>query len=344
MRNMTYNAFILIPGARWPEPEARRLWNELSEAERSMLSDFGLGAEEPVHQFIAPHPFTRAPHLVWGWRVFAQRPGAPVTAPYAWMADGGPQQHAELWRIERLRVETGRIEGIAPIDDRNALTALITLSPIVEKAGWRLQWSGRSLYAVVKTPVDASAAPAVSLTGLALEALETMRVGTEADVLAQLSAALSEKAQDGCFYWLEGGGVSDGALTPTKIRAVAADEPAFRGWAEQAGLLRSRTTALAQGWAVAPKGDLIALIDHLWAPWLAGDTEAWRRMLPKAHAAFMRFADEAKSEARDAAPAAVLMGAGTASTLMPKNTPFIAFFGRNRRVDPLTWLIDGDAS
>lgn len=339
---MTYNAFILLPGTRWPEPEARRLWNAMDDRERAMLCDFGMAAEPPVHQRIAPAPFSRAPHLVWAWRVFAQRPGAPVTAPYAWIAQGGPQQHAELWAVTIMKRDTQRVLGPATIAKKDILSLLIKLSPVFEKAGWRLQCSGQAFYAVCHTSLDASAAPAASLSGLALNELEAMTTGSETQILRQLRLELDRYAEQDCFFWIDGGGSALGALTPTKIRAIASDDPVLRGWAEQAGLLRHRATTLSKGWAEAPKGDLVALVHHLWDPWLRRDLNGWRQALPLAHAAFHKLREAARSDLRDADTAAVMFGEGSSSTLMPKNRSIMSFLSRTKYIDPLQWIIDGE--
>ena len=90
MGTMTYKAFILIPGARWPEPAARHLLETLTSAERAMLDAFGDAAEDPVTQWIAPEPFRAraAPRL--GLARGRAASAAPRHRPYAWVAQGGP--------------------------------------------------------------------------------------------------------------------------------------------------------------------------------------------------------------------------------------------------------------
>lgn len=349
MGTMTYKAFILIPGARWPEPAARHLLETLTSAERAMLDAFGDAAEDPVTQWIAPEPFGRAPHLVWAWRVVAQRRGAPVTAPYAWVAQGGPEQSTEMWALTPItRDAEGRVGGVFPITDDLTLPLLMRLSPAVEAAGGRLQWSGAGLYLTTKTLWDASAAPAGSLEGLPWDELAHQRAGTDAHKLEELSLALTDAAKADpkltgiAGFWLHGGGTAEGALPPTKIRAVLSDDAAIRGWAQKAGMLKDRTTPFATAWRAAPKGDLLAVIPHLMRPWLRGDLDAWRRALPEAHAAFMALKAEAASDAREAdEPVVVMFGAGTSATMTPKEAGLLSFIRRPKPVAPLLWLIDG---
>lgn len=350
---MTNKAFLLIPGARWPEAAARELAAALTPTERAMLDAFGEGAEDPVTQRIAPEPFERAPHLVWAWRVVAQRPGAPFTAPYAWIAEGGPEQPGEMWALTALmRDDAGeRVSGSFPITEELTLPILMRLSPVVEAAGARLQWSGRGLFLTRKTPWDASAAPAESLEGLLWEALPQHRAGSDAAALDELCRALTETAHADpklsgiAGFWLHGGGTAQGVLAPTKIRAVTADDAAIRGWAQKAGMLKDRTSGFETGWRKAPKGDLLAVIPHLYRPWLQGDLDAWRKALPHAHAAFVKLREEADSDAREAdETVTVMFGSGTSATMTPKAGGLLSLIRRPKPADPLLWLIDGVSS
>lgn len=350
---MTNKAFLLIPGARWPEADARELAATLTPDERAMLDTFGEDAEDPVTQRIAPEPFERAPHLVWAWRVVAQRPGAPITAPYAWIAEGGPEQPGEMWALTALARDDAHqtIEGAYPLTNDLTLPILMRLSPVVEAAGARLQWSDRGLFLTRKTPWDASAAPAESLEGLSWEALAQYRAGADAAQLDELCRALTEAAHADpklsgiADFWLHGGGTAQGTLPPTKIRAVTTDDAAIRGWAQKAGMLKDRTSDFGAGWRKAPKGDLLAVIPHLYRPWLQGDLDAWRQALPEAHAAFLKLREEAQSDKRESdETVTVMFGSGTSATMTPKAGGLLSLIRRPKPADPLLWLIDGVSS
>ena len=53
------------------------------------------------------------------------------------------------------------------------------------------------------------------------------------------------------------------------------------GWAQNAGLLNFRTTALKNDWPEAPEGDLLAVADGLWESYRKKDWEAWSKELPQ---------------------------------------------------------------
>ena len=52
------------------------------------------------------------------------------------------------------------------------------------------------------------------------------------------------------------------------------------GWAQNAGLLNFRTTAVKDDWPECPEGDLLAVLDNLYEPYRAQDWSLWKQRLP----------------------------------------------------------------
>ena len=89
-----------------------------------------------------------------------------------------------------------------------------------------------------------------------------------------------------------------------------------------------------------PPGDVVAVVDDLYAPWLAGDLAAWRRALP-AVVQKLEALRAGLSALKVDEDALVLFGTAGAATLMPQAR---SFFDRLRRtknaIAPETWLAD----
>ena len=85
--------FYLLPGARLPEAAARETAAVLAKSDPASLEAWtalGTGREPPGLQRLAEPLHDRSPHQAWLWKVLTHRSGAPITAPYEWIASGGP--------------------------------------------------------------------------------------------------------------------------------------------------------------------------------------------------------------------------------------------------------------
>ena len=94
--------FYLLPGARLPEAAARETAAVLAKSDPASLEAWtalGTGREPPGLQRLAEPLHDRSPHQAWLWRVLTHRSGAPITAPYEWIASGGPVLDQEFWKL-----------------------------------------------------------------------------------------------------------------------------------------------------------------------------------------------------------------------------------------------------
>ncbi len=356
------SAYFLIPGARLAAPLAREFLGSATRDELDALALIGAKSENPVMQAIAPHPFERAPHYMWLWRVLARKPRLPASAPALWVQSGGPGQDVQIWTLSALAFNAeGTVSDEVEIDDERMFFEItMALARELDRnraEGLRLQTSGRTWFVTRRADWDATAAPARALVGERPDAAHVCGPDAEAvlDLQARLNALLSGALADvnetlrragrtpiGAF-WLHGGGRDARFFPPTTIRSVAADDPVALGWANAAGILRDRlgTTRSRREtlWPDAPEGDLIVLLEELYDPWLRGDLTAWRRVLPELaerlalwrEAARMRHAEDAVT---------VLFGSGTSATLTPKKAGLLSLLQRSKSVDPTLWLSD----
>ena len=92
---------------------------------------------------------------------------------------------------------------------------------------------------------------------------------------------LSEGLETIDGFWPDGGSRRH-LLKPSTLRAVMANDSFVWGWAQNAGLLNFRTTAVKNDWPEAPEGDLLAVIDDLYVPYREKNWSLWAQKLPDA--------------------------------------------------------------
>ena len=80
-------------------------------------------------------------------------------------------------------------------------------------------------------------------------------------------------------FWPDGGSRRY-LLKPSTLRAVMANDSYVWGWAQNAGLLNFRTTALKNDWPEAPEGDLLAVVDGLYDSYRRRNWNDWAQALP----------------------------------------------------------------
>ena len=108
--------FYLLPGARLPEAAARETAAVLAKSDPASLEAWtalGTGREPPGLQRLAEPLHDRSPHQAWLWKVLTHRSGAPITAPYEWIASGGPVLDQEFWKLTPWqRNSLGQLEAV----------------------------------------------------------------------------------------------------------------------------------------------------------------------------------------------------------------------------------------
>lgn len=152
-------------------------------------------------------------------------------------------------------------------------------------------------------------------------------------------------------FWLSNPGPVEGYHPPSLFRAVLADDPVIRGWALAAGIPAWRVRTLTKpkrandmlnklGWPdEVPPGDVVAVLDDLYEPWLCGDLDQWRRALsPLTQKLAALRADLKRLNVEE--DAIVLFGTAGAATLMQKKTGLLDRFRRPAAVLPEAWLSD----
>lgn len=374
MHAIMSRAFFLIPGARLPARLAADLLAHASHEEAAALRLLGSGREAPETQCLTGKVGRLAPHYAWCWKVFARRPGEPQTAPALWRLADGPHFDAPLMRLIPLaRQAAGFVE--ATLAERNILPLLCALSEPASRFGLRLQVSGTELFLSSATERDFAAAPVAAPAALMplantadFDALFSAGMeGPDTSWAHDVLAAFGEKlASDTSLqqlnelravsglpriegFWLSTPGRVEGYHPPSLFRAVLADDGVLRGWALAAGipaafvrpLTPRKTDESLPAWPKdVPPGDVVAVVDDLYAPWLAGDLAAWRHALP-AVVQKLEALRAGLSALKVDEDALVLFGTAGAATLMPQAR---SFFDRLRRtknaIAPETWLAD----
>ncbi len=320
MRSMS-KAFLLIPGARLPKgnPECEALLAR--EDIRDTLSRVTPAGVSAVTQCLDLGPYRRAPHRIWLWKVLTRERSYPREAPWAWLAMGAREQTPELWALSALRLDAaGRVQGVVSLGDEDFLTLTMALSPVLARAGFRLQMWDNHWFVTRPTNWDLVSTPADVLVG---KSIDCAMVGEAAPkTKALLEALLSAAAQHGAAvkgigtFWLWGGGRHCRFNPPTQIRAVASNEPIILGWANASGILNTFLSAEDVGWsAQTAPGDVIATISTLYEPWLREDWQRWAALLPQTIEAIERYRAAALARP-DTDLALVLFGETGSATLM----------------------------
>ena len=366
-------AYFLIPGACLPASAAKAVLPALTSEERAALERLGQGRDAPAAQQLTGATYRHAPHWSWCWRVIGSRGGNPMEAPARWRADGAPTVDGEL---RELLVLTRSDKGLAAttLSDHECFKVLGAVGDLLAREGLRLQVDGSAFYAAGHAPLpfDALPEPAFLAKNTAeldwdelltrglephagasqgeIERVRTLLCSPKALVdtppFEALNAERRAAGLDPVFaFWLSSGGRVEGLYPPSKIRAVLADDPVIRGWALAAGIPAAHVQTLSakkglRSWPQAPEGELLAVIDGLYKPWLAQDWTAWRQALPQVANAYEALLSESRTRHADES-LLVLFGLGGAATLKEKRAGLLSrLAGRSASVDPSAWIID----
>ena len=290
-----YCAYFLVPGLRLPEGVYEQI---AQKTDFSGLSKLTEGAEDILEQTLVDSPVLRgATHLVWLWQVIGKSRGMPETAAFEWEADGGPAMGAETWRLHSVHDDIKDSETIlrSPTQElteteRDALHDEVLA--IAREFGFQLQqWADR-WYLTRNKDWQVAVRPwcAQKYRPFSVDSIE----GTEADqfkamdqklraLLKESSVNVQRKAaglETIDAFWPDGGSRRH-LLKPSTLRAVMGNDAFIWGWAQNAGLLNFRTTALKNDWPEAPEGDLLAVADGLWESYRKKDWETWSKELPQ---------------------------------------------------------------
>ena len=290
-----YCAYFLVPGLRLPEGVYEQIAHK---TDFSVLSKLTEGAEDILEQTLVDSPVLRgATHLVWLWQVIGKSRGMPETAAFEWEADGGPAMGAETWRLHSVHDDIKDSETIlrSPAQELTETERDVLhdeVLAIAREFGFQLQqWADR-WYLTRNKDWQVAVRPwcAQKYRPFSVDSIE----GTEADqfkamdqklraLLKESSVNVQRKAaglETIDAFWPDGGSRRH-LLKPSTLRAVMGNDAFIWGWAQNAGLLNFRTTALKNDWPEAPEGDLLAVADGLWESYRKKDWEAWSKELPQ---------------------------------------------------------------
>lgn len=288
------SAYFLIPGLRLP----KEVLKEPSlGADFSSLLQLGEGAEEVIEQELVHEAvLDGAAHIAWLWQVIAKRGGMPETAAFEWEADGGPAMGAETWRLHTVHdaIINGQTILRSPkeelsAEERDELHDEVLAC--VRQFGFQLQqWADRWYLTrnqdwnlVVRPWCAQKYRPfsTDSLSGADEQAFialdEKLRAILKKNDVNAKRLAQGMETIDG--FWPDGGSRRH-LLKPSTIRVVMANDSYVWGWAQNAGLLNFRTTALKDNWPEAPEGDLLAVVDGLYESYRQKDWSTWAQKLP----------------------------------------------------------------
>lgn len=288
------SAYFLIPGLRLP----KEVLKEPSlGADFSSLLQLGEGAEEVIEQELVHEAvLDGAAHIAWLWQVIAKRGGMPETAAFEWEADGGPAMGAETWRLHTVHdaIINGQTILRSPKEELSAEERDMLHDEVlacVRQFGFQLQqWADRWYLTrnqdwnlVVRPWCAQKYRPfsTDSLSGADKQAFialdEKLRAILKKSDMNAKRLAQGMETIDG--FWPDGGSRRH-LLKPSTIRAVMANDSYVWGWAQNAGLLNFRTTAIKDNWPEAPEGDLLAVVDGLYESYRQKDWNTWAQKLP----------------------------------------------------------------
>ena len=288
------SAYFLIPGLRLPQEVLKE---PSLGADFSSLLQLGEGAEEVIEQeLVRETVLDGAAHIAWLWQVIAKRSGMPETAAFEWEADGGPAMGAETWRLHTVHdaIINGQTILRSPkeelsAEERDELHDEVLAC--VRQFGFQLQqWADRWYLTrnqdwnlVVRPWCAQKYRPfsTDSLSGADKQAFialdEKLRAILKKSDMNAKRLAQGMETIDG--FWPDGGSRRH-LLKPSTIRAVMANDSYVWGWAQNAGLLNFRTTAIKDNWPEAPEGDLLAVVDGLYESYRQKDWNTWAQKLP----------------------------------------------------------------
>ncbi len=303
-------AYFLIPGLLLP-PGAREGVSPETLQAAARLTQSVKGA--PVRQTLATGPLAGSPHLAWLWRVITRRDLPFSSAPFAWLIDDGPDLTSEIWLLVFFATnESGAREELTLDDDAVEHLCQLTRKPL-EARGFTLQRWDHTFYLTRQTgwgvmtpewpviraglasPFDVAPLPEAPAS-VAADALSDLQ-----DLTRLLADAGLQDAAGRVISGLAitGGGCQQRFNPPTKIRSVLSDTPFIRSWAQESGILNHRTgrvTSAVEWPQDAPPGDVIAVLDALYKPWLARDWTAWSATLPEVVQSFEALSAAAKKK------------------------------------------------
>ena len=288
------SAYFLIPGLRLPS----ELLSNGCDIDFSSLLHLAEGAEDVIAQELVHDPvLDGAAHLVWLWQVIGKRSGMPETAAFEWEADGGPAMGAQTWRLHSVHEEIRDSKQILrkPKEDLTAQERdelHDEMLACVREFGFQLQqWADR-WYLTRNKDWELFVRPWCaqqyrpftddSLDGPASEEFKELaqrlrQVLTQSEINTR-RLACGKESIDG--FWPDGGSRRH-LLKPSTLRAIMANDSFVWGWAQNAGLLNFRTTALKNDWPEAPEGDLLAVVDDLYDSYRQQDWKTWATKLPQ---------------------------------------------------------------
>lgn len=338
-------AFILIAGARLPQDVWSTLRPTLSDQHLQALSTLVAPAKDQALQDLGPVSHQRATHRVWLWRVLTQRTGTPHEAPWLWLSLGGRQLSQEMWVLSLLPLNDNKeVESLAPsLDDGRFFEISSHIDPLLRAAGWQLQLWDNNWFLTRRNDFDAVSTPASALVGKRPSREDLF--GRQADelwgLLEALNGALPPEISSSYTFWIWGGGKEELFFPPTKVRALAANDPISLGWANASGILTQYLTSTEKGWPLdTPPGDVIALIDTLYEPWLRHDWTTWLSRLPQVAEQVAAFRQQAQMR-EDTDILTVCFGVGNTASRLEKSTDhFFSRFWPRDKVDPVEWLTD----
>lgn len=347
--NIMSTAFYLIPGAMLPREVASDVLAALPADVRDALTALGVGREAPGLQRLSEPLHEYSPHRAWLWKVLTHRTGAPVSAPYAWIAEGGPKLDQEFWALSPWSTdETGHLQRFT-FDEALIPQLACALDPVIFRLGMRLMISGTNLFATRRESLDLTARPFRDLVGMSkthFAHLDYLATGAEIELARTIRTAALEAARPILGdrlqgFWLSGGGFAEPVFPPSKFRSVVTDDPVSLAWAESAGIPRSALGKLKNRteWPTAPEGDRILVLDTLYSAWLAGDWQAWREKVPTLLSALAHWRSLEKAAKIDE-NVLVFFGHGGAATLLPEKRGALSFFRRAAKQPIESWLFD----
>ncbi len=325
-------AYFLIPGLLLP-PDARKSVSQEALRTASALTKSVKG--DAVRQTLVAGPLAGSPHLAWLWRVVTRRDLPFSSAPFAWLIDDGPDLTSEIWSpVFFATDETGRPAELTLDDDAVERLCQLTRKPL-EARGFTLQRWDRTFYltrqtgwgvmtpewpvirAGLATPLDLAPLPEAD-AAIAEGALSDLRELTD---IVKNSGVTDAAGRPVTGLAITGGGCQQRFNPPTKIRSVLSDTPFIRSWAQESGILNHRTgrvTGAVEWPQDAPPGDVIAVLDALYEPWLRRDWTAWSEALPGVIASFETLSAAAKKKN---CSASLLVACGMTDTVTVTTAP-----------------------
>lgn len=345
------SVYFLIPGLRLPPEVLGR--SALQEALTPLLAlTEGAGdviSQELVHDSV----HDGAAHLVWLWQVIAKCSGMPETAAFEWEADGGPAMGAQTWRFHTVHKDNqnGSVTFRSPAqeltaEERDSLHDEILAC--VRNYGFQLQqWADRwYLTRNQDWPIVVRPWCAQKYQVFSDKDIDGPACGEFKEMMAELEAILKKSSvnvirrQKGFesidSFWPDGGSRRH-LLKPSTLRAVMANDSFVWGWAQNAGLLNFRTTALKSDWPEAPEGDLLAVVDDLYDCYRRGNWDLWIQTLPQV---IQKIDNLARLAHARRANRIVLVASGardTHTTVIEQGTVAKGFLARFKKKKTLDW-------